>query len=642
MKRHSSNKTDQAIKAASFNDKSDPYLIWANETNFRDFSVSISQDSNEYFQVAVQTTGENPIPIDANRLEWPVRGLRTICESKNAKSMILTGIVSRKDLQRLNDECELLEINVARYKNSQSINSADSIPPKNDSKLPKISKRVMAVIDYGCPFANRQFWDYKNKTTRVRYFWDQDNTFPLNFKGSQNADQYWFKNTNMHYGRETNSEVLKKLFNHCKHDGILDEERVYELSNYSELMQESSSHGAHVMDLAAGRVNPMTGLTDDASDSDIIFVQLPRGTVDDSSGGSMTMFVLDALKYILDKTKEVDQLVINMSFGSTAGPHDGSSLLERGIDMLIEQRREDLRRTVELVLPAGNHFLADLHGQVTLTKEKSRAEFLWEIMPDDPTESYLELWCLADSNIEVKLTSPSGSKHVLKANQKKYVPSDNAELALIRATNSSNGENEVVLIALSPTNTSKTVRVEAGVWSIETSIRWTKNITVNAWVERDDAVSWQSGQPQCRLLSSRAERLIYSPDVQEDAVKRERTGNSLAFGKTPNIASGYIVKSNYALIEQGVVLSHISAAGPFDAKRSYLAPTDESEMVHGILASGNLSDTWARMDGTSVAAPQVARQLLNGLDKRRIRNVKPCKSTNDLRLQQGIALQQVF
>jgi Subtilase family len=642
MIRPTISKPEKSIASESYSALSDPYLIWANETNFRDFAVLADSDSMEYFQVAVQTSGENPLPIDAAKQGWPVRGLRAICESRDKKYTIFTGAVAKTDLQLLNDTCDLLELNVARYKNIQSTTIADTKAVEENAELPKLGKRVMAIIDYGCPFANRQFWDFKNNTTRVRYFWDQDGFSFQNDLDNTKADQYWYQNRGFQYGRETNSAVLKELFAQCTVKGILDEQRVYERSNYVELMQEFSSHGAHVMDLAAGQINPMTGMSDDASDADIIFVQLTRDSVNDSSGGSMTMYVLDALKYIFEKTENVEQLVINLSFGSTAGPHDGTSLLERGIDLLIEQRRREGNKSVELVLPAGNHFLANLHGKVSLTQENREAEFLWEVMPDDPTESYLELWCPANSNICLVLTSPSGLKHTLSANELRYISSDNAKLALIRATKSSNGENELVLVALSPTHACKAVNVESGVWSVKVSMNGSEKITVNAWVERDDAVPWQIGQPQCRLLSSRIERQIDAPDVRNDVVKRDQTGNSLAYGRTPIIASGYIMNSMFSVIEEGVALSSISAAGPFNSERSYIAPSDESDYQRGIIAGGNLSGTWVRMDGTSVAAPQVARQLLNDPKIRRIRNTEPYKSKNDLRVLQGVTLKQIF
>ena len=41
------------------------------------------------------------------------------------------------------------------------------------------------------------------------------------------------------------------------------------------------------------------------------------------------------------------------------------------------------------------------------------------------------------------------------------------------------------------------------------------------------------------------------------------------------------------------------------------APCDDSPVQHGLLAAGNRSGSRFRMDGTSVAAPLVARRLLN-------------------------------
>ena len=69
--------------------------------------------------------------------------------------------------------------------------------------------------------------------------------------------------------------------------------------------------------------------------SDIVFVQLPHAGLQDRSGGWLDSHVLDALRYILGcKQKKTQQAVVTLSYGSTVGPHDGSSILSGAIAAL--------------------------------------------------------------------------------------------------------------------------------------------------------------------------------------------------------------------------------------------------------------------------------------------------------------------
>ncbi len=279
--------------------------------------------------------------------------------------------------------------------------------------------------------------------------------------------------------------------------------------------------------------------------------------------------------------------------------------------------------------------------QVYVSKEKAKI-FLWEVMPDDYTENYLELWCPLNADLQVKLTSPSGQVCTLAhGKDSAFLNVDKA--ALIRAKGSSCGKNQMVLIALAPTSANTAVRVESGVWSVLVAAANPQGeMVVNAWVERDDPIPWQSGQPQCRLLASTMDRNIDADDTTGDSVKRANTGNSLASGSVPIVVGGYVVNSRHAVNDADVVLSAFSAAENGVRKINYLAPSDETDALNGLLAASNRSDTLVRMNGTSVAAPQVARQLLNDPDKRRIAYPSKHKEVGDMRDKRGINVPRVY
>lgn len=87
-----------------------------------------------------------------------------------------------------------------------------------------------------------------------------------------------------------------------------------------------SGHGTAVAGIAAGSSSSQLyrGI---ALESELIIVKLgiPR-----EEGFPRTTELMRAISYVLQKSTDLERPVaINLSFGNTYGPHDGTSLLER-------------------------------------------------------------------------------------------------------------------------------------------------------------------------------------------------------------------------------------------------------------------------------------------------------------------------
>lgn len=605
---------------------SDPYLIWASLSELRNFRVR-----GDKYQVAVETpNATNPLP----KVGTSTLGLREVCASGDGGGKFFVGTVNEKQLIELAEQTDIkLEFNLARQQDGGQTGGGLQFAIQ-----PKLGKSVVAVVDFGCPFAHQQFLTKSNDnlSSRVRYLWDQEplqTVIAVSAPAGLGADgSWWYPVANYQYGRELTSPVMETLFAACSHAGVLDEDKVYSsIANSTEnsALDARATHGSHVLDLAAGRLNPMASSAypaiDAASAADIIFVQLPRDTVADTSGGSMTMYALDALTYIFEKTADVNNLVINISYGSTAGPHDGSSMLERAMDCLIASEHSKRKgKNIKVVLPTGNHFLAQGHGRLTLNQQTPQSALNWQVMPDDATDTFVELWYKANvaNPLEVILHSPCGRSRI-SAKLDNFDVMRNAVGkavgAIVHSANTPNGESAMALIALAPTHVNRAPHVEHGVWKIEIKLTAAtqSDITVDAWIERDDSLLGQQGQLQSFFLSTSTERLIDSPDSAADPVKRQTTGNSLANGAQPIVVGGYVLDSFApGATTTPFELSAYSAAGPtLNPARAdwpnYVAPSDESASCTGLLAAGTRSGVLIRMNGTSVAAPQLARQLLN-------------------------------
>jgi hypothetical protein len=132
---------------------------------------------------------------------------------------------------------------------------------------------------------------------------------------------------------------------------------------------------------------------------------------------------------------------------------------------------------------------------------------------------------------------------------------------------------------------------------------------VRAWIERDDA-SFGSGrsQSQATFLSAGFGPEPGEPHFASEPIARESNLNSIGNGAKTTVVGGYILKQQQ--------MARYSASGPSiapDTRKSpdLVAACEESEVLNGLLAAGNRSNLPFRMNGTSVAAPVIARALVN-------------------------------
>lgn len=618
----------------------DPYMVWAAISEFTGFDPAHASQL-ALAQITVETRDAvQPWTIMPG---GPGSGPHAICTTEDGNGRIWTGDVDgttlRELLTRTVNPLVAIELHVPRVSIVNIWPHKVAIPVNMTSRS---IGSVIAVIDHGCPFAHRQFLQpaldaaglpvQGRWRTRVLALWDQDVAHTVDRQTTVTTPAgasltTWREVAPFGYGREMTSEDMDGLIDAFTQSGVVDEDGVYRHAEYDDL-EDRATHGAHVMDLACGELDPMTRHPDHASEVGIIFVQLPRNTIADTSGGSMTRYVLDALSYIIAKTDgNVDHLAINLSYGATGGAHDGSSLLERGIDLLIQQARDiKPNRKIEVVIAAGNHILRKGHAQVRLTPAAPDRTLYWDVMPDDWTDSYLELWYAkgAQVAVQVSVTSPSGHVGAVSTiGSWQHMRDTDGGLcgALVHSARTPSGDDKAMaLIALRPTHVDmrltapsgmQQVPVEHGLWRIDLSSLSTQPVVVDAWVQRDDALPWQGGQPQSRLWSERTDRDDDEDDTLLDAVKRRTTGSSVASGRHSMVVGAYVQS------DQG--LSRYTAAGPTynnarEAVRIWpdcVAPADESYSLPGILAAGTRSGVLVRMNGTSVAAPQIARALIN-------------------------------
>ena len=314
---------------------------------------------------------------------------------------------------------------------SSSVSSAaktQTISTQVNVARTQLTGKVIAFIDDGCAFAHAHFLqdDPSQPGTplpRVKRLWDM-NERSLNSPHTAPL-AYQLGETDGEYGRDFTDFDLKNLLVKHTYAGRIDEDAVY--SEFSEGTQlkvnrlfKSVAHGVHVMDLACGpymledtmctRFNaPAANPTwikaqDAASTAPIIFVQLPMNTVQETTlRGTMQQDVIKALDYIIGECAPDAEIVVNLSWGTLAGPHTGTNLLEREIDRLVGL----LGSRLKVVIPAGNGYQSRAHANFQLQPNQS-IQLDWRVQPDDATESYLELWMEQGAKLQLDINTPNG------------------------------------------------------------------------------------------------------------------------------------------------------------------------------------------------------------------------------------------
>ena len=510
---------------------------------------------------------------------------------------------------------------------------------KNATTPALLTGKVIAFIDDGCAFAHAHFLQGHGAgvTPRVKRLWDQNERAP----GSQHAPPAGFSEGRAFTDADLKAFILARTYN-----GVIDEDAVY--ADFAQgtrdkvnRLQRRVAHGTHVMDLACGphfledtmttrpnvpAINPTWArANDDASEAPIIFVQLPMRTVQSTSGkGTLTADVLHALQYISDQCDANAEIVVNLSWGTLAGPHDGSTVLERGIDSLIAAQPPGRLR---VVIPAGNGFQSRSHANFSLGPLE-RKTLDWRVLPDDATESYVEFWLQAGDEVRITLTLPDGRilPNITRGLVYRFVDPSQPfadPISILGAhyanTPPAGQAGQCVLLAIAPTVSLLASRPVAphGLWKI--TVENVKNqpiAVIDAYIERDDvAVGTRRGARQ-----SHFDDPLYRVHDTEDLNPAPAGAYVFREGIFNGIGNGRRILSVGGVRESDLVEAEYSPTGLYTRPARpgtqhpvhYFATSEESRTLHGVRAAGTRSGGTVRLSGTSDAAPQIARDLLNG------------------------------
>ena len=229
---------------------------------------------------------------------------------------------------------------------------------------------LVAVIDSGIDYENDVFRN-ADGTTRIRNLWDQ--TIPGNPpEGYVIGTEY------------TREEIDEALLAPTR------QERLQIVPS-----QDVSGHGTAVTGIAAGNSQEYQGV---AYESDLLIVKLgiPR-----EEGFPRTIELIQALDYVVRRALEYQMPVaINLSFGNTYGPHDGSSLLERFV--------EDIANTWKSVICIGTGNEGSAAGHTSGVLVDSEEMVIQLAVQEASPNLNVQIWKAYFDLVDISLISPSG------------------------------------------------------------------------------------------------------------------------------------------------------------------------------------------------------------------------------------------
>ena len=588
----------------------DARSVWATASDFRNFAHTSGAGGEKWVPVAVEVDA-SASAADRDEVARFIRR-RGIFKAIAAKCNFWTGVVQVQALAGLSTLPAVKGWRIG-LENIPGVDKQRHAPG-SEWMIDQLQPRpLVGIIDHGLAVAHSAFrFPGQSSVPRLLSLWDQD---PQRRSKPNNPNRHWSEVKGIGYGGELSGKVLNDLI--AASAGR--DEWVYRQLRYTPA-QTRVSHGTHVLDLAAGWPNPLAKsgalpAPETVSQSRIVAVQLPYKPARDASGSALCVHVLDALHYIVSKAHKAQRVVINLSDGAYGGGHDGKSMLERAIDEFLGQRP-----LVTLVLAAGNAHEMAGHARVGGVGCGSQARFDWRILPDDYTDSYMEVWfdkvCPAGS-VVLTLVPPGGVGEVTvpMGSTQRFRDADETLLACVisRQTSPDGPARSMFLVAVAPTRPRDRQHAAAphGVWQVSVrNVSASTPVDIDAWIERDNPVINESGPRRQSFFEDR--------HCHPLVVDGQGTLGSLAGSAQAIVVGGRYrrgkASSGCDTSKPSVVAKYSSRgpdrAGPV-AGPDLLAPSDDSPVQHGLLAAANHAGAKFRMDGTSVAAPIVTRRIVN-------------------------------
>jgi subtilisin family serine protease len=348
-----------------------------------------------------------------------------------------------------------------------------------------------------------------------------------------------------------------------------------------------SGHGTHVAGIAAGDGSPpgngfpANTFVGVASEADIIVVS---NIVTTQAFGDSSQ-TLDAVNYIFQKAELLDKpVVINLSQGDNIGPHDGTSLLERGIDNLLG----DPGRI--MVKSAGNEGDRSRHAMGTVPDGGSETIGLSATL-NDQRDNVIDIWYPEVDRFGFRITPPGGAPTaVVNPNNSQVfnLPGGNSVFVDSTTNNVNNNDNRIYVTI----SRGSAGSIQRGIWTITLIGQTVNNGDFHAWIER----SFPDPTFIFRSPHRTNSHTVSIPGTSREVIA---VGSYITEGPA---AGNLATSSSRGPTRDGIQKPEISAPG---------------QAIMSARAAGIASGTgiYHSISGTSMAAPHVAGVVALMLEK---------------------------
>lgn len=644
----------------------DPYLIWRGLVGFAPTNDPASLAEKQFDNLFLDNW---PLVVElaadeaADNFEWTKNSPATVRVSDVYKTKLPN---SRRPSRYLTVSFDpdvgfnpllddMRSKRVLRFQLGLPRNSGRSNNPTIDWSAPTDVKafHFVGVIDDGLPFVHP---DINPDGDDVYFVWDQTGFDTKQRDGAQPRNGA--APELMAYGQEfvglpkivadqtgrivTHRSPIKGAIEFAR--GLVPsryDQIAYEILGYEIMDGAQRRHGVGVMHAASGRgarlprIAGGSPLHKHSSERfPTIAVQFPRSAAADTSGGWLGFHTLDGVRYIINRAETVAKragvgskwdVVINISFGGSAGPHDGTSMLDGAIDEICKAYGDN----VAIVYGAGNTYGRRMHAFREVTSDKP-GRFTVNVPPDKASDSYVEFWLppslqSSPEQVHFEVTSPDGDRYCLHAAElavwraKRGIgkPDDTTAAAIFSKQVAQSTKSTMMLLAIRPTAASRLrQRALAGRWEVVVKLNQTVNgkHEVHAWVERDDRLVGVRRSQQATFVDDGSGSVCYVSDSNRTPAPLDRyTLNSISYGPMTFAVGSLTARSRMQNSPSGLFaeVSRYSSSGPglgSSRKRPDMsAVADASFATPGLIFSGTFAGQTTRMSGTSIAAPRVAR-----------------------------------
>lgn len=539
---------------------------------------------------------------------------------------ISQSLFDQSDIDGLEGRAQILElgqpIQVDRAQFERNRRQVLLRKPPDPIKRGSNDAPIVAIIDDGIGFLNNRFRTGPVKPwgatqTRFHAIWlqSQDTIFVPPFGAF-----YVYSGQVLH-----TSEIDALLARGPK----LDEDQIYrELNTHvvkpgkHRSTEFSFTHGTHVLDVAAG-ADPSTGKAEEQWP--LLAVQLPPEAVDNTAGTQLEPAIVQGVRWILAQAEDIDDnsaVIINISFGTMAGPKDGTKQIEYLIARQIRLWQHRTGRCARVILSNGNGRLRRQIARFELAPEAIEST-TWRLQPDDFTACFAEIRTDKKTdigNLMVSVTAPSGAAIPLDA----LPPNTFRELTDAQGRPVARlyhvGERNIsptdttpayYLIATAKTSAGPEVRAEAGGWKIELSHNdGAKTIPARIEVQRGET-------PRGYRLSGRQSYLDdpnafeWEPEVAEYSlpvlpITRSGTHSSFSTATLNSESIASVGASEGPLFKPA---RYSGQGAPWTVPSPTASAVAEDLPRRGVLASGTLSGSVRQLNGTSVAAGRMSHSF---------------------------------